>query len=157
MNAPIVAVRLAPAPQPPPPQAAKSAASAANPSPSATGAQDFARSLDRASAKPSRKEDSAKSAGGKPSGEPLPPAGSGAPPATAAPVPAPAVAPPQPQPVASANGAPVLPSTLDAADDGDSDAATPAITGAAAASSSPAAGTSIAGGTSIAAVSVNPR
>ena len=141
MNASIVALRVAPVPKPSPPQAdapqvaTQSAANAADPSQSAGGPRDFARALDRASAKPSRKEDSAKPASGKSGGEALPQSGNGAPPAAVAPVAAPTGALSLPPLLPPANGAPVLPSTLDEVGDSGSGDSTPPVAGGAAGSS----------------------
>jgi flagellar hook-length control protein FliK len=154
MNASIVAVRVAPVPKPSPPQAdapqaaIQSAANAADLSQSAGGPRDFARALDRASAKPSRKEDSAKPASGKSGGEALPQSGNGAPPAAVAPVAAPTGALSLPPLLPPANGAPVLPSTLDEVGDSGSGDTTPPVAGGAA-GSSPVAGTSSADTSSV--------
>jgi flagellar hook-length control protein FliK len=154
MNAAIVTVRVAPVPQPSPPQAdapqaaIQSARDAADPSQSAGGARDFAHALGQASARQNRKEDSAKPASGRSGGGALPPSGSGVPPAAVAPVAAPTGAPSLPPLLPPANGAPVLPSTLDEAGDSCSDDSTTPVAGAAA-GSSPVAGTSSADTSSV--------
>ena len=72
MNAAILAIRtpvVAVPTQAPPPESSQNAATSADTTANASSARDFAGTLDRASAKHSRKEDPAKPGAGKRSGD----------------------------------------------------------------------------------------
>src|ERR1700677_1761630 len=130
MNAAILAIRtpvVAVPQQAPPQESSQNAATSADPTAGAPGARDFAGALDRASAKHSRKDDSAKPGAGKRSGDALPPSGSVTPPASAAPVAAPAL----PALLLGPNGASVGSTIPDEGAEDDSDEAAPAVAGAA--------------------------
>jgi flagellar hook-length control protein FliK len=165
MNAAILALRTPVAavpPQAPPQEKPLSAATPADPTATARGARDFAGALDRATAKPGRKDDSTKAGAGKRSGDALPPSGSVTPPAPATPAPAPAL----PAHLLGPNGAPVAPPKLDEESDEDADAAAPPVAGAstsaAAGAATPGAALSSSsgvdpGGTTAAAASRSPQ
>jgi flagellar hook-length control protein FliK len=128
MNAAILAVRTLVATAPPQAvsqQHAQSGPASADPGASTPGARDFAGTLDRASAKQGRRDDSSKPGAGKRSGDVLPPSGSVTPPAPATP----AAAPVLPAHLLGPNGAPVASPRLDEEGDDNADTAAPPVAG----------------------------